>query len=155
MKGLGMLALTLVAVGIGFSLYLPPYSPNGVVIGKALPHFILMEDSLTAPYPSDTLRHSLHAFSSTENATLEYGLQLGIYGSIEDAITGSNAIPSTLFNTLPITPAIFKVENEQRQWLVLALGPFKSNDESLRYQRLLTDHYVDSSSILWPSTKKE
>jgi hypothetical protein len=151
-KGVGALALTLVAIGVGFSLYLPPYSPNGVVIDEPQPHFALIEESLKTPYPADTLRHSLQVFSNTDTDAAEYGLQLGIFGSIEDAIAGANTIPITL----PITPAIFKVENEQRQWLVLGLGPFKTNNESLRYQRLLRDHYVDSNSILWPTvTEKE
>jgi hypothetical protein len=154
MKGLGILALTLVAVGVGFSLYLPPHSSNGSIIKAPVPHFVLIEGSLETPYPADTLRHSLQVFSSTIADESEYGLQLGIFGSTEDAIAGSNVIPHTLFTTLPITPAIFKVESDQRQWLVLALGPFKTNDESLRYQRLLTDHYIDSSSILWPTTKE-
>jgi hypothetical protein len=150
-KGLGLLALTLAAVGIGFSLYLPPYSPNGVTTDTLLPNFVLIDESLETPYSADTLLHSSQVFSSTEDEALEYGLQLGIFGSIEDAIAATNTIPISL----PITPAIFKVASEQRQWLVLALGPFKTNDESLRYQRLLTDHYVDSSSILWPTSEKE
>jgi hypothetical protein len=154
MKGVGILALTLVAVGVGFSLYLPPHASNGTILKELVPHFVLIEDSLETPYPADTLRHSLHVFSSTIADDSEYGLQLGIFGSLEDAVAGSNAIPNKLFTTLPITPAIFKVESDQRQWLVLALGPFKTNNESLRYQRLLTDHYIDSSSILWPTTKE-
>lgn len=154
-KALGTLVLILLAIGVGFSLYLPPYSANIDILATPTPRFTIIDDSLTTPFPADALRYSqsLLAIESDDKTPASYGLQLGIFGSLKNAAFDAEKISDKL-STLLITPAIFKVENQQRQWFVLALGPLESKNELTRYQRLLNDRYISSTHIVWPGTTK-
>jgi hypothetical protein len=154
LKKLGMLTLALVAIGVGFSLYLPPYSPEGATVTTAQPRFTLIKDSLNTPFIADSLRSSQQVFSSDTDKETVYGLQLGIFGSLQDAIAGAENMNGVSLELL-ITPTIFKVENQKRHWIVLALGPFNTQDEALRYQRLLNDHYIVSKRIAWPAEPEQ
>ena len=102
-KAFGLLFLFLLAVGIGFTLYLPPYpmEPNSE---RPLSSKIrIITDTLHTPIAEQQLRLSVALLNTSDK---EYGLRLGIFSDISGATQQAAAI-NNQFPSLPSAITVF------------------------------------------------
>ena len=143
--------LLLVAIGTGFSLYLPEYQATDITPPQNATQ--LVESSLNSPVQADSLHLSSSLFSPPKE-TVIYGLQLGLFGTLSDAQFKGNTLYQQAKHVIQPPISIFKVKDNHRTWYVLALGALDNRTELEKYTQLLQDQGIKSQEILWPFDKK-
>ena len=142
LKSLTAFALLLLGIGTGLSLYLPKYPPE--VVKQA--NFSILTDTLDKPVDASSLLSSSQIFGTSDTSD-QYGLQLGLFGSLFDAKNGANQWEGT---SLPTSPIIFKAGDGKHQWYIVSTGPLNSREASQKHQQLLQDSGYITQIILWP-----
>jgi cell division protein FtsN len=131
--------LLLVAAGTGLTLYLPDYEPdNGVSTQQQF--YQIDQPSLKEPLPmADTL------LSATEPPGSAYGLRLGLFSQLQQAIGQGQKL------ALADNPTIVKLTDQQRYWYLLMLGPYDSTDiaNQQRYD-MARQHGISATLMKWP-----
>lgn len=140
-------ALLLVAIGTGFSLYLPEYQAADINLPSHAT--IVVESSLTTPVNPSALRPSSMLFSDSPESVI-YALQLGLFGSLGDAQSKGHALYQQANGIFTSPLQVFKTQDQQRYWYILALGPLKSQAQVNQYSQLLEEQNINSQEILWP-----
>jgi hypothetical protein len=130
----------LAAVGTGLTLWLPDYpaSPAAASTFKLRP-VSHAELSLSSQLMSD----------SAASFDRYYGLQLYISSSpavIEAELKQLEAAAVKL----PLTPVVFAVSEDDRHWLILAVGPFAERPAAEQLQFSLTGKGQTAKLIAWP-----
>jgi len=143
-KALVGFALLLVAIGTGLSLYLPKYKQIPAQASFEVP-FNVIEGTLEQPIDFSSISPSTELLAGNE-APIAYALQIGVYGNLHDAKFGLKELSNKLEDLLA-PPIIFKTALDQREWFIVAIGPFVSEEQRRKYQRELKN----SQTILWPS----
>lgn len=144
LKGLIIFALFLLGIGTGLSLYLPGYPP--VIIEED--NFSLITETLESPVDASTLLSSSALFG-TADADQQYGLQLGLFGTLFDAERGARQWDKS---QLPTAPVIFKAGDKEHQWYIVSTGPLDSREASAKHQQLLQNSGYITQIILWPTS---
>ena len=119
-KKLGLFGFILLAIGTGLTLYLPDQK-----ITEAPPAtFTILEKSLLTPVDQHLLLSSRYFEDEKIDEQKKYGLQAGLYGTLNHA-----KMVALGFNQkkLSFKPTIFKAQEQERQWFVIAFGPFDSH----------------------------
>ncbi len=158
-KKLGIFTIFLCAIGTGLSLYLPapsvidpsfdsdiPPVYEGNELSASPTPFTIIGSSLEDPVDINLLQSSSQLLGNEE---VEYALQLGIYGTLNNAKAGALAFDNKKLPR-PLSPVILGVKDQQRQWFIVILGPLKSQNEQLKYKQLLLENKTSSQAILWP-----
>ncbi|MBX2808224.1 MAG: SPOR domain-containing protein [Cellvibrionaceae bacterium] len=143
LKKLGLFGLLLLAIGTGLTLYFP--EPE--ITAPPLAAFTVLEQSLTTPVDSTQLRNSYAVFQHNSDQPPAYGLQLGIYKQLINAEHAAMTLGKLAASPLPV---IFKVKDRQRQWFVMALGPFHTQDALSAAKKQLTEKAINNQTINWP-----
>ena len=149
-KKLGVLAAILLALGTGATLYLPKYPPAA----PATATFQLVEKSLKQPLNPASYQPSSSAFQSDTSSEPQYALQLGIFASLENATTEATQLHARGVET-PGLPVIFKVKDSSREWYLLVMGPYASQDEAQQQSRKLALQNIPVQFILWPVVEEK
>lgn len=140
---MGLLSALLIT-GVSFTLYLPAYEPGNPVTDNR-PTYHIEQPTLKKPLlMSDTL---LDAFEQNTNG---YGLTLGLFGQLQQAIDQG------IKYGLKDNPTIVKATDRQRYWYILILGPYMSQAQA-NQRRLLLQQNMDISTTLikWPLADEE
>ncbi len=146
MKKLAAFAALLLLAGISLTLYLPDYQPK--VAGDKV-NYQIDQDSLKTPLlMADTL------LTTFEEQDTQYGLQLGLFSQLQQAITQANKM--ALADLSDSDPLIFKATDHQRFWYLLVLGPFDSKNQSTQQSlRLQQSNSIEAKVMRWPIAKDE
>ena len=145
-------ALLLVAIGTGFSLYLPEYQTADIVLPSNAT--VIVESSLNEPVNPDALRLSSILFADTPES-VNYALQLGLFGTLADAQLKGHSLYQQANSVFTSPLQIFKAKDQQRYWYILALGPMDTKAQINQYTQLLQEQNIKSQEILWPFSAEE
>lgn len=133
-------AVVLLLSGIGLSVYLPDFEPNeGVSLNPV--GYQINQPSLKQPLiMSDMLLDSISP------ANQVYGLQLGLYGQLPQAIAQAQQ-----YHSLTMATTIVKATDQQRYWYLLLLGPYDSQARaSSQRLQLRQKQNISATLMQWP-----
>lgn len=134
-----ILVVLLLVAGVSLTLYLPAYQSNNRVSDNPTAYQI-SQSSLKKPLLMTTTL--LPALSLQDSS---YGLRLGLFGQLQQAINQSTKY------RLADNPTIIKTTDQQRLWYLLVLGPFDSKQHASDRRLLLRqNHDISTTLINWP-----
>ncbi len=130
----------LTAAGAGLTLWLPDYPASPVASSLELRPVTNAELSLSGQLLPD----------SATDADIQYGLQL--YMSNSPAVIEAELKRlETAAVKLPFTPVVFAVSEDDRHWLILAVGPFAERPAAEQLQYSLMVQGQTPRLIAWPA----
>ena len=141
LKAFGLIVILLTAAGAGLTLWLPGYPPSPAAA------------SFLKPRPVTHTELSLSGQlmpGSAVSSDRHYGLQLYMSSSpavIEAELKQLEAAAVKL----PLTPVVFAVSEDDRHWLILAVGPFAERPAAEQLQFSLTGKGQTPKLIAWPT----
>ncbi len=144
MKAFGTIFVLLLATAVGLTLYLPKYESTDSVIEP----FQVNKASLANAVDARQVLPSYALSVDSDDSTLQYALQLGLFGTLETAKSTARQL-NTKNIDFPKSPTIVKLIDDKRHWYMLSVGPFASKDESESFRQALLMEGVTAQSRLW------
>lgn len=145
LKSLAGFLLVLVASGVALSLYLPGYSSGEGNSRFEKVNYQIITETIRKP-----LKMDLMLFDTDSQNEHQFGLRLGIYSQLEQAIQVANNNKSLTALT------IFKAEDNDNSWYIIAKGPYQQESQAEgQKQQIPSQLELTKTVIVWPLEKKE
>lgn len=134
-----LLVIGLLATGVGLTLLLPEYKVDST--NKKAIKYEINQDSLTTPLNMQDL---LLVTPTPQDAM--YALRLGLFSQLQQATKAAEALQ------LPALPMIVKAVGTNREWYLLTLGPYASEDQAEQKKLWLQNQQISATLILWSNS---
>ena len=139
MKKVITLAILLITMGVGMTLYLPDFKPQGGGL-ESPPKYVINQDSLKSPFAMNDM---LISFNDTEDT--DYGLRFGLFSQLQHAIDRAKKYD------IQTTLQVVKTADATRTWYVLLLGPISGKQATENKNLELVEQFGVSADIIrWP-----